>query len=181
MSIINPLIYEHRLIKRMVELLKNELVYIKEKNKVNSEFIKAAVDFFRIYADQCHHGKEENILFRELQKKEISDEHKDIMNKLIEDHKKGRSYVNQLEESNQYYIDGDLQAINQIQLTLQKLTELYPRHIDIEDNLFFADVMKYFSEEEKQKMLKESYEFDRSMIHKKYADIVESHENEELQ
>jgi len=161
----------------MVKLLKKELDYTNETNKIHPEFIKTAIDFFRTYADKCHHGKEEDILFRELHKKEISKEHLNIMNNLIDDHKKARDYIKQLEENNKHYIDGDLQVVNQIQSIIQKLTELYPQHIDTENHHFFKEVMQYFSEDEKRTMSDECSEFDKKMIHKKYTDIVESFEN----
>jgi hemerythrin-like domain-containing protein len=163
----------------MVKLLEKELKYTNETNKTHPEFIKIAIDFFRIYADKCHHGKEEDILFRELHKKEISKEHLNIMNNLIDDHKKARDYIKQLEENNKHYIDGNLQVINRIQSIIQKLIELYPQHIDIENHHFFGDVMQYFSEDEKRVMSDESFEFDKKMIHRKYTSIIEFFENKQ--
>jgi hemerythrin-like domain-containing protein len=45
---------------------------IKNENRVKLLFIDTAVDFIRTYADRCHHGKEEDILFRNLAKKKTS-------------------------------------------------------------------------------------------------------------
>ena len=64
MKPIGPLMWEHRLIERMVKLLKKELIKIKEIDKVDTNFILIVVDFFRTYADRTHHGKEEDILFK---------------------------------------------------------------------------------------------------------------------
>ena len=63
---IGLLMKEHRLIERMVGLLVKELDRTKKVNDLNPVFIDSAVDFFRTYADRTHHGKEEDILFREL-------------------------------------------------------------------------------------------------------------------
>lgn len=52
---------------------------------INPEFVDITVDFIRVYADKCHHGKEKDILFRDLQKKNLSDEHKRIIKELITD------------------------------------------------------------------------------------------------
>jgi len=86
MKPIGPLMREHRLIEHMVKILEKELIKIKETGKVDTNIILLGVDFFRTYADRAHHGKEEDILFRELEKKELIKEHKKIMNKLVEDH-----------------------------------------------------------------------------------------------
>ena len=66
MEIIHVLMAEHRVIERMVSLLKNELGNEELKSTVNPAFIYTAVDFFRNYADTTHHGKEEGILFKQL-------------------------------------------------------------------------------------------------------------------
>ncbi|MBD3255222.1 MAG: cation-binding protein, partial [Candidatus Lokiarchaeota archaeon] len=72
---IGPLMIEHRLIERMVDVLKAELDKIKKTGEVDPFFIDLSVDFFRTYADETHHGKEEDILFRELKKKSLNPEH----------------------------------------------------------------------------------------------------------
>ena len=87
---IGPMMAEHRLIERMIHIIKDELKIIQDKKEINPIFIDNAIDFIRTYADQTHHGKEEDILFRDLGKKKMSNELKKIMNELIEEHKFGR-------------------------------------------------------------------------------------------
>jgi hemerythrin-like domain-containing protein len=62
---------EHRLIEKIVSPLETELHYISHQKKVHPQFIYAVIDFFRTYADEYHHGKEEDILFLEMKKKEL--------------------------------------------------------------------------------------------------------------
>lgn len=61
-----PIMIEHRLIERMISVVKRTLTKITSAEEVDPVFIDTAVDFIRIYADRTHHGKEEDILFREL-------------------------------------------------------------------------------------------------------------------
>jgi hemerythrin-like domain-containing protein len=65
---VDLLMQEHRTIERMITLIKNEMARISETGKVNPNLIDVTIDFIRTYADHCHHGKEEGILFRELSK-----------------------------------------------------------------------------------------------------------------
>jgi len=60
---------EHRLIERMLSVFKKVLDKIESEHEVDPVFVDIAVDFIRMYADRTHHGKEEDILFRELNKK----------------------------------------------------------------------------------------------------------------
>ena len=175
---IGPLMIEHRLIERMIHVLKVELEKIQKFKEVNPFFIDLSVDFIRIYADKTHHGKEEDILFRELNKKNLNSEHQKIMNELIEEHKFARQTTGELVKAKERYIGGEAEALKVIIDKIKILTEFYPKHIIKEDKHFFIPVMNYFSEKEKDDMLTEGQVFDRRMIHRKYDLLVNTFENE---
>lgn len=171
-----PLMIEHRLIERMLLVIKGVLVQIESNHKVDPVFIDAAVDFIQVYADQTHHGKEEDILFRELNKKELTVEDRQIMEELIEEHVFGRQTTKALVEANIRYRNGDESAITDIAANLKILTEFYPKHIEKEDDIFFPSSRKYFTDQEDQSMLSEFWEFDRQMIHEKYKSLIDGFE-----
>lgn len=170
---IGPMMIEHRLIERMIRIMDAGLVTMKTGGKADPAFIEIAVDFIRIYADRCHHGKEEDILFRELKKKNMSREHKKVMGELIEEHKEGRRVTAELIEANRRHLAGDSKAKDDILRCMQTLVDFYPRHIEKEDKHFFIPVMEYFSRDEQDAMLREGFEFDQGLIHEKYRQIVE--------
>jgi hemerythrin-like domain-containing protein len=84
MKPIGPLMWEHRLIEHMLRLFEGEIRKINELNRIDTVFVDTAVDFIRIYADRTHHGKEEDIFFRDLLKKPLTSEHAKIMGELVE-------------------------------------------------------------------------------------------------
>jgi hemerythrin-like domain-containing protein len=168
-----PLMIEHRLILRMISLIGKEVERIEESKKANPSFIKVAVDFIKTYADQTHHGKEEEILFRDLSRKKLSDTDNRIMHELIQEHIIGRNTTADLVRATDDYQKGDKKALILITQSMRKFVEFYPVHIEKEDKVFFPTVMNYFSETEQQAMLNEFWEFDRKMIHKKYKFEVE--------
>ncbi|MFX1496957.1 MAG: hemerythrin domain-containing protein [Promethearchaeota archaeon] len=174
---IGPLMIEHRLIEKMIALMDEEIIKMKKHNKANPLFIDIAVDFIRMYADRTHHGKEEDILFRELEKKELSPNHNKIMEELIEEHKWARSTVGKLVDAKNRYVNGKVEALHEIVDLITELTTFYPKHIEKEDKHFFIPVMKYFTEEEQQKMLQEFWDFDKTLIHEKYRKVVEDLQN----
>jgi hemerythrin-like domain-containing protein len=173
MKPIGPLMVEHRLIERMVSLLDRQMEEATETSQVSTNLISTGVDFFRTYADKTHHGKEEDILFRELSQKWLSGEHKEMMELLIQEHIFARKSVGRLSDANHNYIEGDEQALEQIVYELGQLVKFYPEHIEKEDRHFFIPIMDYFSQDEQQKMLEKFWEFDRTMIHEKYKRTVE--------
>ena len=173
-----PLMMEHRLIERMLSVIRNALTEIEARHKVDPVFVDTAVDFIRVYADRTHHGKEEDILFRELENKGLAAEDRQIMQELIEEHVFGRQTTKALVEANTRYRNGDQSALTAIADNLQTLTAFYPRHIEKEDKVFFPASRSYFSDEEDQALLTEFYEFDRKMIHEKYTALVNGFEGQ---
>jgi len=179
MKPIGPLMWEHRLIERMLRSFESEISKINEQKKVNPLFIDTAVDFIRIYADRLHHGKEEDILFRDLMKKKLSPEHARIIDELMEDHRYARKTTGMLVDAKERYLKGE-NTIEEVISLMKELARFYPVHIEKEDKHFFFPCQEYFSKEELDKMLAEFYEFDRKMIHEKYEKIVNRMETQSL-
>lgn len=117
------------------------------------------VDFIRVYADRTHHGKEEDILFRHLRKKDLSNEDRRLMDDLIGEHIFSRETTRVLVEANTRYRKGDASALAEVTAQLQKLVGFYPKHIKKEDGVFFPTSLTYLSKEEDQAMLAEFWEF----------------------
>jgi hemerythrin-like domain-containing protein len=168
------LMIEHRLIERLIALIARELKHIGERSRVDPVRIDTVVDFIRFYADRTHHGKEEDILFRELAGKRLSDDDRRTMEELIQEHRFGRETTGQLVEANGRYRAGDPSALPILAGKLRTLAEFYPKHITKEDKVFFPASMNYLSAQEQQSMLEEFWEFDRKMIHEKYKSVVET-------
>ena len=176
---IGPLMIEHRLIEKMIRLMSQEAFRVKgnitisrEFAFVNEKFIDAAVDFMRTYADQIHHGKEEDILFTALQEKPLSPEHRRIMQELQEDHTWGRHTTAGLLAAKERYLSGQPAALTELLDNLTSLVEFYPRHIEKEDKHFFGPIMEYFSQEEKELLLDRMAAFDRGFNQAKYHQLV---------
>jgi hemerythrin-like domain-containing protein len=175
---------EHRLIERLLHLMAQEFVRIKANIGVDPDFafvdpvfIDTAVDFIRTYADRCHHGKEEDLLFKALAEKNLTPEHRKIVDELIQDHIWAREATAALVKAKEGYLLEAPGALNDLMEHMGKLVEFYPRHIEKEDRHFFIPCMTYFSEAEQADLLARMQEFDRMMIHEKYRGVVESIEH----
>ena len=115
----------------------------------------------------------EDLLFRDLEKKDLSAEDRRVAEELIAEHVFGRETTKELMEANSRYRHGDPNALNAIKDKLRLLADFYPRHIEKEDKRFFPACRAYFSEAEEQTMLQKFWEFDRKMIHEKYGKLVQ--------
>ncbi len=172
------LMIEHRLIERMISVIERVLEQTESTQKIDPLFVDTAVDFIRMYADRTHHGKEEDILFRDLSQRPLSVEDQQVMNELIQEHVFGRQTTKALVEANARYRKGEESAVREIAKKLRTLVEFYPKHIEKEDKVFFPASRAYLTDQEDQAMLAEFWEFDRKMIHGKYKLVVEELEKE---
>jgi hemerythrin-like domain-containing protein len=110
----SPLMIEHRLIEKMIALIRQTLSQTDKEKKIDPAFVDIAIDFFHTYADRTHHGKEEDILFRDLNKKDLREEDRRLMNELIEEHISGRRIAQRIFEANSRYRNGDEPALKEI-------------------------------------------------------------------
>ena len=107
----------------MLALIQKQAKQLQGGAEPDSKFIADAVEFFRVYADRCHHGKEEDLLFVDLHNKELPPELSAITDELIQEHKQGRAMVKSLHEANRAYIASGTGTQKMIQL-LEKACRL---------------------------------------------------------
>ncbi len=167
------LMIEHRLIEKLLAKAAELSTRVREEN-YDPVLIDSIVDFIKTYADRTHHGKEEDILFRELSKKKLSGGSLAAMNDLIAEHAQARAKVRQIAELNERCRNGETSVVPEIRDIILWLADFYPRHIRKEDKEFFPETEKYFTDAELEAMLKDFWEFDKNMIHEKYKSILES-------
>lgn len=171
MKPVGPLMIEHRLIDRMLALLALDHRRIIETENIDYEFLDISINFLKTYVDKFHHGKEEDILFRELSEKPLSPEDRKMLNELIEEHGRTRKVVERLDSARRQQVDKKL-AIAEITSYMETLIKWYPVHIEKEDKHFFISSMNYLSEQEQAAMLERSQEFDRNFTQRRFVGII---------
>jgi hemerythrin-like domain-containing protein len=163
---------EHRLIERMVALMGREANRVEATQALDPAFIDLAAGFIKNYADRCHHGKEEDILFRDLKGKDLPAELKQIMEELVAEHKLGRKMTKELLKAKESALKNKAGALAEVIAGLKALVDFYPRHIEKEDKRFFYPCMEFFDRKQKDAMLAEFWEFDRRLVHEEHENTV---------
>jgi len=176
MKAIGPLMWEHRLIERVVALMRRELESLK-KDRVNTVFLDAALDFFRTYAEKLHFKKEEDILFAGLAKKGLSPGLSGIMDELVEEHKVLVKKVDTISGLRNGLVTGDKNQLSEMVRPVEEMLELYPSHMEKEDKHFFFPCLDYLSQQEQDEILEAFREFDARLLHEKYQNIVDNMES----
>jgi len=168
------LINEHKLIIQAVDAIKKRIAIIKTSQTIELNNITVMVDFFRVYADRFHHGKEEGILFRALYQKKMKENDNKIMKDLMQEHAFARKTVTALEKANQSYASGKKEALKEILEMLSTLSTFYPKHIEKEDKQFFYPCMEYVSPEEREQMMNQFQQFNFSFTDNRYTQVIKS-------
>lgn len=174
---LRPLIIEHRLIERVVALLPKESKRMRERGHIDPILIDTLVDFIRMYTARTHQGKEENILFKALAAKDLSEKDQRTMRELISDHRYERDLVKELVAAKKRYLQGNKEALAAVAEKMVALATLYPEHIGKEETVFFPAAMEYLSPDEQDTILQQMRDFDRRLIHEKYKSIAEEMES----
>lgn len=148
---------EHKGIKLMLGVLERMCQKLEAGGKVDPDHLEQALDFFRGFADRCHHLKEEMLLFPAMEKVGFPKEDGPIAVMLAE-HTAGRNYVKQMSEGVSHYKSGDERSVSTIVKAANGYIELLTAHIDKENDVLFP-MAEMRLPEEKQKELET--EFDR--------------------
>lgn len=174
---IGQLMIEHRLIERMIKLMRAEMDLIGEHRSIDMAFLETAVYFMRHYTDMCHHGKEEHIYFDALAQKPLAPDLRKTMDDLIQEHVFARKTVEDLEQAREHYVSGEKTAEADIIAALNIITIFYPQHLDKEEHHFFYPSMDYFSKEEIDRMLQDFAALDSRLYHDEHRKIIDDLEH----
>jgi len=83
---------DHDWIIRVMNVLERVAERAEEDGSLDMEAAEECVRFIRLFADACHHGKEEDLLFTELESTGMSREHGPIA-VMLHEHAEGRKYA----------------------------------------------------------------------------------------
>lgn len=71
---IDALVHEHTTILAVLDAAEHEVLRIEDGGEIRDSFWRGYLEFLANYADRCHHAKEEDVLFRELERRGMSRE-----------------------------------------------------------------------------------------------------------
>jgi len=86
---------EHEAIVKMLEVTEEVARRLDAGEYVAAETLADLLEFFRLFADKCHHGKEEDLLFPQLEKKGMPRAGGPLAVMLAE-HEQGRALIRQM-------------------------------------------------------------------------------------
>jgi hemerythrin-like domain-containing protein len=130
------LVHEHKVILHVLKTAAVEAQRIRDKKTVRTGLIEMMLDFFRNFADNCHHAKEEKNLFPMLEKRGMAHDKGPIAMMLAE-HNEGRRRLANITGLLPAAIQNDGDAIIAIAENLSAYALLLESHIGKENNVLF--------------------------------------------
>jgi hemerythrin-like domain-containing protein len=127
---------EHEAIKLMLRILEKVSERLEAGEKVSAEHLDRILEFIRVFADKCHHGKEEGLLFQAMEKAGIPGERGPIGVMLYE-HGEGRNFVKGMSDAVERYKKGEKKAGREVAKNARNYASLLSQHIEKEDNVLY--------------------------------------------
>jgi len=151
MKVIQQLKDEHEGIKIMLSIMEKISNDLEKGKDLNIEHYAKIIEFIKGFADKCHHGKEEDILFPAMVNHGIPKEDSPIA-VMLKEHQLGRGYIKSLSSAFDEYKDGNKLAINNIISSSMNYVELLKNHIEKENNVLFMLADKVLNEAEQDEI-----------------------------
>ena len=127
---------EHQLILKVASAMQALLAEAGGAEGLDFNTMADCVTFIRLFADACHHGKEEDLLFPELEAAGLPRDQGPIAVMLYE-HQQGRAFARTMSDSLQPARQGDERALAILQNAARGYVDLIRGHILKEDNVLF--------------------------------------------
>ena len=153
---------EHDAILRMLEVAEQVAELLDRSEPVEPETLSGLLEFFRMFADRCHHGKEEDLFFPLLEKKGIPRDGGPI-GVMLHEHDVGRSFVRQMLDAGAAYAGGDKEAGARWAVAVRGYITLLRQHIQKENDILFVMAENILTAEEQADLVRE---FEKAEIEK---------------
>ena len=164
---------EHRVIGRVLVVLQ-KLTTRPVENSLDSW--RKALDFFSHFADQCHHFKEERVLFPAMEERGIPREGGPIGMMLME-HEEGRGHVRSMLAALTLAEARNEAAKDALLENARAYLRLLREHIQKEDEILFRIADDVIPPDEQKQLLRSFEEHEAKEIgtgvHEKYLKLVE--------
>ena len=182
---IEIMVDEHRKISRMLKVMRTASWQILQGQELDFEDFADMIDFVRQYADAHHHGKEEKILFVEVQNR-LGDLGKNLVTHgMLVEHDWGRLFISELTQALDRLKKGEEKAKLDIIANAVGYAAHLERHIVKEDTVAYpfaerslpAEVLaevdektRIFEADAKEKNVQEYFEKMLLRLEEKYQD-----------
>lgn len=143
---------EHRVIEIVLTSLERIAARASETGRLSADAAEQALDFFRTFADGCHHGKEEKHLFPAMVAKGVPERGGPVGVMLVE-HDQGRRHIRAMSEQIDAASRGDADSIDRFVAEANAYVAMLRAHIMKEDQILFPLADRIMSEDDERSLM----------------------------
>ncbi len=136
MEPIEHLMEEHKQIKSMLKVIPAICDKLEAGEAFPTEHLDQLITFITLFADKCHHGKEEDLLFKAMVQVGFSEESGPIAVMLAE-HRQGRAYVGAMHAALTKHQSGEGTLLPGFVSNARNYANLLVDHIYKEDHILY--------------------------------------------
>jgi hemerythrin-like domain-containing protein len=166
---------EHRVIEQVLTCLEKIAERFEGGQGLDVESARGAIAFFRRFADQCHHGKEEARLFPMMEERGFPRESGPI-GVMLREHEEGRAHVRAMDSACDAAAAGEAAAGRDFLEHARAYVGLLRLHIQKEDHCLFPMADTALSEEDQEALAKSFEQVEKEEIgeavHETYLGIA---------
>ena len=181
MKATKQLMEEHNAILVVLSVMEKIKTKLLNDETINPHHIDEIIDFLRTFADKCHHGKEENLLFPAMERAGIPNQGGPIGVMLYE-HTLGRNYIQGMTESLAGYKEKEVSSADLLAKNMNGYIALLTAHIQKENNILFAMADQRLSEKEQDALFVQFEKIELEEIgegkHEEYHQMINRLRNE---
>ena len=143
---------EHDAILQMLEVSDALAQRLSNGAAVEPERLTEMLEFFQIFADHCHHGKEEDLLFPLLERKGLLRAGGPV-GVMLDEHEQGRALIRCMTDAAQAYKERDALAGRRYADASRRYAALLRQHIDKENQILFMLADRLLSPDEQEELV----------------------------
>jgi hemerythrin-like domain-containing protein len=130
------LMREHRLIEQVLDCLEEAADRLDRGDDVDPDFFLNAAEFVAGFADRCHHGKEEDILFVAMTARDMPQDRGPVA-VMLHEHEEGRTFTAGFRSAAEQMKAGDEAAAADVVQHVYDYVNLLRQHINKEEMVLF--------------------------------------------
>jgi hemerythrin-like domain-containing protein len=161
---------EHRVIEQVLDCLEALAAEAQATRGLDQARCGQALEFLRVLADKCHHGKEENHLFPMLIARGMST-HRGPIAVMLDEHRAGRDYLQSMTSARD---SGD---VDRFARAVRGYVMLLREHIGKEDGVLFPMAESMLDSEARRALLDSFHAFEQhelgSGVHERMHGIAD--------
>ena len=146
MKAIQDLRMEHDAVRLTLKVLERIAQKIEQKGTLDDpRHVDQLLEFFTVFVDRCHHGKEEELLFPALEQAGVARD-KGPIGVMLREHELGRECVQKMKAAVTRIKAGEPPAAKDFARSARDYIALLNQHIDKENNVLFPMAERQLSE-----------------------------------